>query len=161
MSTGTPPTPPKKKPRDVIDFFDVIEDEHHIGKRAAAGYHHLTTALGQSQGTMKKVRRKIGMPILRYSASGGSKAVEVEADLRKVPPEYLSYIVSPLCNLHAGEMREALVRIQTAAATAIQLVDQAMQAQADAQQGQEDYEEEQDFEEDDEDELEEEEDDEE
>ncbi len=122
-----PGMPPKVEPTTMPDMLQTIRDEADMLERALAGYTHLTEVLRQSTEGLAAGDRAKGLPILQYKASAdGVHAVEVRADLGKIDPRFIPHVLSPLANVHAGEMYEALIQINRCAATMLAQVQSAM-----------------------------------
>ena len=113
MSPMPPPQmPPKAEPKDMPGMLQAVKDETTMLERTMAGYTHLTTIVAQLQGAGG---RKIGLPIFEYRGStDGVHPMVVSCDLAKIEPQYQLHVLSPMCNVHAQEMLEALQRIHNA-----------------------------------------------
>ena len=126
---AAPEMPPAQEANDIGGLIDKIEDELTLLRRAYAGYSNLTAILSQTQGLVKG--RKRGMPIFRYKAtSTGRDALDIEVDTRKIPPEYLGYVLSPMCNVHMSDMLQAATHITHAINTINGQIAAATQAAA-------------------------------
>jgi len=104
-----PAMPPAKQPTTMPERLEKVRDEVKMLERALAGYTTLTTILGQLDGSIPNTKRAKGPPVLSYRATAdGVSAVEVVADLSKLQPQFLPHVLSPMANIHAMEMYEAL-----------------------------------------------------
>jgi hypothetical protein len=119
----SPDMPQPEKPRDIPEILVVLQDELNRTVKSAAGYFTLSSVYEQIASPGPRKGRKRGLPIFSYKGSlDGVNCVTMECDLGKIPLEYLPHILSPMCNVHAGELLQGLVKIQALTNDALAMV---------------------------------------
>ncbi len=126
------PNPPREKPVDLPAFLEAIRGELSILERSLAGYTQLSRVYDQRVNGVPEGGRVLGIPQFHHKGSlDGRNVVECTPELSKAPPEFIPTVLSVFCNIHASDMMTAAGNTQKLVNQLVQMLRQALNAQAD------------------------------
>ncbi len=118
--------PPCDTRPGLAGMLDTMQNNLVGLERAIAGYEATAEIVNQSINGVKQGERRRGIPVIRFTTSLEGSPIDVEADLRKLPPQELAPMLTPLCRLYGSDMLAAVQRILTAANEADQTIRKAL-----------------------------------
>jgi hypothetical protein len=134
----TPPRPrqvQRKRARGVGDILDSMKDNFLGLERGIAGYNALSSSLQTLTGNLPEGERERGLPIFAFKATtNGRDAIDVCADLKQIPKEYVPYVLGPLIHAQGRQAQSALAALCKDVNDLAKILDRALAAQQEEEQ---------------------------